>query len=83
MVMVETVAVWGHAMFIWIPVSVRDRLRVGEQESRECSNGTQLNSEVLSNIMSLYVYVLKIDVFEHLSIVRWISAELRWQQILG
>jgi hypothetical protein len=83
MAMVETVAVWGHAMFIWIPVLVRDRLRVGEQESRECLNGTQLNSEVLSNIMSLYVYVLKIDAFESLGIAQQNPAELRWQQILG
>ena len=27
--MVETVTVWGYAMFVWIPVSVRDIVSLG------------------------------------------------------
>jgi hypothetical protein len=62
---------------------VGDGLRVGEQESRECSNGTQLNSEVLGRIMCLYVYVSKIDAFESLGTAQKNAADLREQQIVG
>jgi len=59
-----------------------DRIRVGEQERREGSNGIQLNSEVLSSIMCLYAYVPKIDASESLGIVQQNAADLRqWVKI--
>jgi hypothetical protein len=48
------------------------------QESRESSDGAQLNSEVLCKIMCqcLYASVPKIDAFERLGIVQQNAAEL-------
>jgi hypothetical protein len=49
-----------------------------EQESRESSDGAQLNSEVVCKIMCLYASVPKIDAFERLGIVQQNSDDNRF-----
>jgi hypothetical protein len=58
-------------------------LRAGEQESRECSDGARLNSEVVCTIMDLYASVPKIGAFEYLSIVQHNTAEHSRQLKVG
>jgi hypothetical protein len=81
---IDTLSWWTILLIFTSFRPSQHQLRLGAKQGRkECSDGAQLNSEVVCKVTRSVCVCTKNRKFEHLSIMQKSSADLRWQLILS